>query len=226
MFNLKIEHNNTYNEIGQPNPLRWRVMLRKNNTMHSQSGLIKCKDFFNDIVAFKQAKMEFSIYHFSNAVKFNREGLYLHLTELYDVDQFCDNMDIVNDKLYEQLKVEVGIWPRADGSAIVLIPNKLWKNTYYISLVSMLIRLCNYKVDYTSWDSIFKHDAPINMIENAFTPKAKARVKQQGFVLPRGYRTYWFWAGKNCHSKDGKKVMPSVVHNNGVSSWNQWLEAK
>ena len=49
MFKIKNTHKITYSEVGQPNPLRWRIMLRRKDTLHSQSGLIKCKDFFNDV---------------------------------------------------------------------------------------------------------------------------------------------------------------------------------
>jgi hypothetical protein len=223
MFKLNITHKNGYNEIDQPNPLRWRIMLREKDVLHSQSGLIKCKDFFNDIVAFKQANLKFSIYNFSNEVKFNRHGLYFHLTHIHDTAMFCENLIIVNDRLQQDLKTTVKFWIQEDGSVVVLIPNKLWKNTYYISLVSMMIRLCNYKVQYDSWDSIFAKDAPINRIESAFSHAAKKRTHENGFVLPKQLRTFWYWAGKMANSNDGKKVMPSVVHNNGVTSWSHWM---
>ena len=223
MFKLDITHKNTYSEIPQANPLRWRIMYRKGDTLSSQSGILKCKDFFNDIVAYKKAKLTFSIYSFSNKVKFNRDGLYLHLTDLYNYEKFMENIVVVNNKLQEQLKVGLKLFPINETSAVLCIPHKLWKNTYYISMVSMLIRLCNYNIQYTTWESIFDPAAPINTAESAFSAKAKERALKHGFKLPKALQKFWYWAGV-ANSGDGKKVIPSVVHNNGVSSWNQWME--
>ena len=64
MFKLTIKHKQTYGEIPQANPLRWRIMYREKKELVSQSALIKCKDFFNDVVAWKNAQAEIKIYGF------------------------------------------------------------------------------------------------------------------------------------------------------------------
>ena len=223
MFKLKITHKNTYSEVGQANPLRWRIMLRKGDTLHSQSGLLKCKDFFNDVVAYKRAKLKFKIYSFENDVKFNREGLYLHLTEIQNQDTFCDNMNVLNQTIFDDLQTIVGYTKQADGSVVICIPHKLWNNTYYISLVTMMIRLCNYNTKYDTWESFFAKTAPIYTIETAFSLKAQAYVLEKGFRIPRKLRGMYFWAGKDYHSKNQPKPMANIVHNNGVSNWVQFL---
>ena len=58
MFKLTLTHNNKYSEIPQPNPMRWRIMLRDKKELISQSGLIRCRDFFNDLVAARVANKQ------------------------------------------------------------------------------------------------------------------------------------------------------------------------
>lgn len=226
MFKLNITHTNSYNEIPQSNPIRWRIMYKSKDTLNSQSGLLKCKDFFNDVVAYKNSKKEFSIYNFSNKVKFNREGLYVHLTEIANCEMFCNNLAVVNARLYKDLKTFLNYECLEDGSVVVCIPHKLWRTTYYISLVTMAIRLCNYKMAYDSWESMFDKKAPAITTESAFTQQAIKYVTKKGFRIPVKLRKMWFWAGDKYHSGNQEKPMASVIHNNGVSSWVQFLGAK
>lgn len=223
MFKLNITHDSSYGEVSQPNPLRWRIMHRQKDTLHSQSNLIKCKDFFNDIVAWKRAKHKFTIYGFTNDVKFNRDGLYFHLTNIANLEQFCNNLVHVQERLQKDLGVLMQLHPQEDKTMVIVIPHKVWKNTFYISMLSMMIRCCNYNVSYTCWEDIFDEKAPINRAEHAFTPKAKAYAKQHGFLLPKEYRKFWYFCG-DVHSNDGKKPMATVVHNNGVCSWLSYIK--
>ena len=220
---LKITHKNTYAEIAQANPLRWRIMHKQKGVYHSQSGLIKCKDFFNDIVAWKQGKKEFSIYNFKNKVKFNRDGLFFHLTEVKNVERFMLNLNCINERLISDLKTHLDCFQHDDHSVILCIPHKLWKNTYYISLVSMMIRLCNYDKQYETWEDFFDDKAPLTTVETAFSKKTKDYTKENGFKIPANLRKFWFWAGKDYHSGNQAKPMGSVIHNNGVNNWVNFL---
>lgn len=228
MFEIKIlkKHNAQYNEIPQPNPLRWRIMYRKGDVLTSQSCLIKCKDFFNDVVAWKKAKKAFVIYNFKNNVKFNREGLYLHLTEVGEMDTFVNNLYRVNQRIFDDLKVILRYTVMDDHSIVVIIPNKLWNNTYYISLVSMMIRLCNYNVKYDNWSSFFDDNAPINTAEEAFTDAAKAFTQKNGFKLLTKYHKLWYNSTDGWNSASGKELIGSIIHNNGVCDWVRSMEAK
>jgi len=51
---LKKHIHELYAEMPQPNPLSWRIMHKRGDTLVSQSCPIRCKDFFNDVVAWKQ----------------------------------------------------------------------------------------------------------------------------------------------------------------------------
>lgn len=220
MFDIKIskKHKGQYGEIDQPNPLRWRIMHRKGDVLSSQSCLIKCKDFFNDVVAWKKAKKSFVIYGFSNKIKFNREGLYLHLTEISDEQMFLSNIEIVEQRLWQDLR-ETLVMDRVDDGFVVLIPHKVFSNTYYISLLSMLIRLCNYNIKYEDWDSIFADNAPINTIEEAFNDNAIAFTHINGFKLLTKYRKLWYNSTNGWNSASDKPLMASTIHNNGVCDW-------
>jgi hypothetical protein len=228
MFDIKIldKHKGTYAELDQPNPLRWRIMHRKGDTLVSQSCMLKCKDFFNDVVAWKKAKKSFVIYGFNNNIKFNKEGLYLYLTEISNPDMFLYNLFIVDERMIADLGVEIEYVAREDNTVVVLIPHKLFSSTYYISLLTMLIRLCNYNIRYEDWDSFFDKKAPINTIEEAFTDRAIAFAQKNGFKLLTKYRKLWYNSTNGWNSEADKPLTASVIHNNGVCDWVKSMEAK
>jgi hypothetical protein len=220
MFKIEIKHKNTYAEIAQKNPLRWQIMKREKNTLTSQSGLIKCKDFFNDVVAWKNGNHAFNIYNFDNKIEFNRYGVYFLLTEIADRDMFFANLEVLNSRLQADLNTKISFYKTTNKDKVVIhIPNPLWKNTYYISVVSMMIRLCNYAYAYEGWDGFFKEDAPLNTVESSFNDQAKARVKEFGFALPDFAKDCWYFARFGYTSKSGKEIIPSAIHNNGASDW-------
>lgn len=226
MFKLNITHKNTYSEMGQPNPMRWRLMFHEENTLSSQSGLIACKDFFNDVVAWKHIKQAFNIYRFDNQVNFNEEGMYLLLTKIADETRFVKSIEnAINPQLMEDLGVEITCYQQGKGQVVILLPHELWKSTYHISVVSMMIRLCNYDVSYTCWEDFFKEDMPINTIENAFSTEAKKFVKAYGFYLPAKFQGYWYFARNGFTSKSNKDIIPTIIHNNGATSWTEAMSA-
>ena len=227
MFEINIlkKHKGQYAEIDQPNPLRWRIMHRSKDVLTSQSCLIKCKDFFNDVVAWRKAKKAFVIYSFKNNIKFNRNGLYVLLTEISDEKIFLSNIEIVEQRLWQDLR-ETLVMDRVDDGFVVLIPQKVFNSTYYISLLSMLIRLCNYNTEYTTWDSIFDENAPLNTVEEAFNKTAKAFTQKNGFKLLTKYRKLWYNSTNGWNSASGKDLIGSIIHNNGVCDWVKSMEAK
>ena len=228
MFNLEITHNTTYGEISQPNPMRWRIMYRKKDKLIGQSGLMKCKDFFNDIVAYRKTKHEFSIYGFKNStIKFNRWGLYFHLTNISNPEKFIQNVEkTLNVKLKEQLNTTVRLYPQDNNSVVIRIPLKLWDNTYYISLATMVLRLCNYGDVYESWEDLYKPGSPINTVDHAFNAKAKEYTKTNGFLLPEKYRKYWFFAGAVNSESNSWKNAVTIVHNCGCNTWLHFVDLK
>lgn len=219
MFKLNITHKNTYSEMGQANPMKWRIMYKEEDgSLSSQSGLIICKDFFNDVVAWKQVGEAFNIYRFDNKIKFNDEGVYFLLSNIAK-RAFNKNVKIMNERLEKDLGVSCKTFQQGTGEVVTLIPNEVWASTYLISVVSMLIRLCNYNILYTTWESFFDVNAPLNTIETAFTPGAKAFVLKHGFILPKALQGYWYFAPYGYNSKSKHDIQSNIVHNNGASNW-------
>jgi hypothetical protein len=219
MFKLNITHNGTYSEVEQNNPLRWRIMHRVKDTMVSQSHLIKCKDFFNDVVAWRMAKKEFSIYRFSNKIKFNKYGVWLHLTKIANMALFLSNIEVVNNKLNEQLGVSVHIEPHNDTELLIMVPSKVWTSTYYISLLSLAIRWCNYEVSYKTWEDIFNEESPAYRAEDeVIDDKTLTFVQKHGFAVDKA-KELWYNAGNDFNSSKKDKLLGSVIHDNGICGW-------
>ncbi len=207
-----------YNEVSQPNALRWRVLHREGNTFRAQSGLIKCKDFFNDVVAARHG-VEFEVYNFNNRIKINEEGIYLHLTNIENKSRFLHNLEVVNEQLWKDLNTKVEVLDDESDATklIILIPDKVWETTYYISLLTWCIRLCNYATEYHNWQDLWVRNAPSATVD---TPAAGYRsfVSERGFKLP--IEGYWWYASKELNSK-GRMDSQYTLHNNGVYFWCQ-----
>lgn len=223
MFKLKLTNKKTYGEVAQPNPIRWRILLRNGDNMTDQSGKFKCKDFFNDVLAYYHTKTSFNMYSFENNVEFNTEGLYVLLTEIEDNPRFIKNIcDGINQRLQKELGVQLSLFEQKKGSIILLIPHALFKNTYLISLVTLLIRVCNNDITFSCWEDFFLEDSPLLTIETSILKDSKLFVKTQGFITPKAGEDCWFYATWGISSKtiDGKVSSNSgVIHNNGIASW-------
>lgn len=215
---LKKHIPNEYAEMDQPNPLTWRIMHKRGDMLVSQTNPIKCKDFFNDVVAWKNAKHAFSIYNFDNRIKFNKDGLHVLLTNIDNMGKFMYNFAVVAVKLDEDLGVDIQTYTVPEGLVVVL-PTKVFKTTYYVSLLTMMIRCCNYNIEYESWDDFYNEDAPMNTIETAFDDAAKEFTKQNGFKLLTKYRKLWYNSTHGWNSASGHELVASIIHNNGVVNW-------
>lgn len=221
MFKCNSTHRNKYSEMSQPNPLKWRLMFKEqDNSLSSQSGLIVCKDFFNDVVAWKHTQTAFKIYNFDNQVEFNDEGMYILLYNIADKKKFTRNIVRgINPQLIKDLGTMIEVTQQGKGKVVVLLPHVLWQSTYHISLVSMLIRLCNYDRAYEHWDEFFLPDAPMNIIDHAFTTDAKRFTQEYGFALPEEVKDFWYFSSYGYTSKSEHGIDSHIVHNNGASDW-------
>jgi hypothetical protein len=226
MFNIKLSDNSTYAEEGQKNPLRWKTLYKEaDGSFTDQSGWIKCKDFYNDSVAYFKEKSVFSIYAYKNDIKKNDTGVYFLLKFVQDKKSFLHNLNVVNTRLHADLKCEVGYWdlPAAD-EMLIHIPNELWETTYRISMITMVVRLCNYGNEYGTWESIWDTHAPVYKVEHSFTQQAKDNAQKMGFLVPDKFKDYWFYCGPKYNSKVAPKTTGGTIHNNGVSNWSMFMK--
>ncbi len=227
MFKLEFKNNQTYAEVSQKNPLRWKTLLRNGDSYTDQSGWVKCKDFYNDTVAFFKEGSVFSIYGYQNAIKKNDEGVYFLLKYIADKAVFLDNLAVMNAQLKKDLDCVVTPLPcPAADELIVLIPNALWESTYRISMVTFVIRLCNYGYVYKTWEDFWNTAAPAYSMEHAFTEDAKKNAKTLGFKVPTGFEEYWFYCGEKYNSKVAPKTTGGTIHNNGCSNWSMFMKQK
>jgi hypothetical protein len=208
MYKISKTLPNKYSEIGQANPLRWEILLHTSpDTFESQSGLIKCKDFFNELVRKYNTGQDSSIYSFdTKTIMLNEEGVYFRLH--YTTSKFISNLGaVIGDLTVELLD---------DGTVLLLVPRHYWASTYLTSLVTYYIRCCNCDVDLTSVDDLWTKTSDV-----AINNQGKALALKWGFKVPEEYSRFWYYCGKTSNSVDDPSpYSASIVHNNGVMSWS------
>lgn len=211
----------TYCEVSQPNPLRWEILHREGNRFTPQTAKFKCKDFLNDLVAKLAVNRHISIYGMDMAgVKVNDEGVYIRLSNIIDKNQFMQNLEsVVNFTMLKELHEAVGVEPLpVKGKVLLLIPKCVFANTYLISAVSWLIRLCNTTENLQNFDYAVNQSVAAN-VDNAIAWEGKKLLTKWKFTVPDKYKGYWYYAGKTYNSEHNPDIGAGTIHNNGVMSW-------
>lgn len=217
---MKITINNHagYAEEGQPNPLRWTILYRDaKGSFVSQSSPIKCKDFFNDYVFTYNGLGSFSIYSFNAGLfKMNKgEGMYFLLTGTFPT--FEHNITkMLTPWLESQGMGTPGIL-KVDKGIFLHLPEDYLKNVYNMSLISLIIRLCNHKEEFNTFDDLVKatHPAKDQL-------KWDAVVKKGWFFknFPEKLKEYVFYNGPENNSKKMPEYnLAGSVHNCGVLTY-------
>lgn len=223
---FKINHNvkQSYAEIPQKNPLRW-VMLHRTgkDTFDAQTGDIKCKDFFNDTLAFFKSGMKFGVYGYQSEKLKNEEGVYFLLKFISDKGAFRQGIDTINQKMKEQLGEELTLWDHEKDQMIVLLPPSIWESTWRLSLVTFLIRCSNYGYAHKSWDDFWHSQAPMYALEHTFDDRTKKNTKTWGFLVPKPYAKYWYFCGKDFNSEKAPRQTGGTIHNNGCVNWSTFM---
>jgi hypothetical protein len=230
MFKLDIQHtdgDNAYNQVPQNNPMRWQIMFRKKDLLTSQAHQMKCRDFFNDLVAKYAQNVDFTVYRFDNStIKFNKFGLYFLLTDIHNPDQFIANVErTLQPKLKEQLNATIRLYKQGDKSVVVRLPLVVWTKTYYASVATIALRLCNNTADYQSWEELFAENNPVFSVDHAMKQAGRKYVRENGFKLPEAVQNYWWYCGPKYNSEThSAKELPTVVHNNGLGNWVDYMK--
>jgi hypothetical protein len=220
MYNISPALESTYSEIGQDNPIRWEILYREDETTFtSQSGLIRCKDFFNELTRKYCSGQNSSIYRFdTKTIKLNDEGVYFRLHNITNMGVFEENLETtINVGLDSDFHV---INERLnDTTSILFVPVYYFTSTYLTSLVSYVIRICNVNKKIGSFE-----DAVTNSKDVAIKDDGKKLAIKWSFNIPEKYQDYWYYLGDDYNNKthetpDGV----SMVHNNGVQSWSQYV---
>lgn len=216
-----------YMENPQKNPIRWRFMYKEEDGSFSDQGnWMACKDFFNDVVAKFTGKVEFAVYRFNNSkLKKNDEGFYVLVKNIQDKESFYHNIDkAINPMLVDQLSTNMVAIDGEDGQAMLLFPNVVLTSTYYISLLTLVIRCSNYGKKANNWNELIdivedKESNGKNHYSNQNSDTLEV-IRGEGF----GYelaREYWWYYNDNYNSskRAGTSAGVTTIHNCGIQSW-------
>ena len=207
-----------YNEAIQANPLRWEILYldTETKTLLPQGAKMKCKDFFNDLVARYQG-VKLSIYGFdTSTVQLNQEGVYFRLSNVVDIDQLEQSIKAL-EVAEHPTQILRGI-TRAQGRTILFVPRYYFESTYRISLLSHIVRIANNGKVLSSWNDY--KDATQEFEPSLFSET----IFKYQWTLPESFQGYWIYINKNYNSKGKGTTYAALIHNNGMLSWAQSLE--
>lgn len=221
---INITNKSAYAEEGQPNPMRWLLLSRnEDGSYKNESAWLKCKDFFNDLAYTIQTGKSFTIYGF-NAGNMNPskkgESVYMLLDVL--TNNFVDNLVTINEWLVDEQGMPYIEWEiQKDDKVFIKLPPEYFKNTYNISLITLIIRLLNYD------DLVFKSFKDLEKCKKF--PHGDqwkwdtAVAKGIYFNLPKELEQYIWYQGKeynNIKKSEGYDI-PGLVHNCGLCAWTK-----
>jgi hypothetical protein len=218
----------SYAEIGQTNPLRWQnLKLVGEGVYEPVSHKWKCKDFMNEVVTSYHTKRDFSIYGFTVKHSTFFDSLQNELPILLHnvLPGFDSNMKVVNKYLNDQGILDVLVLPAPTGptTRFIQIDGHALMNTFFMSQVTLFIRLANTEKVYQSLqemcnDPLNKQDA--NNLAACF----KKPIKD----FPKALEDYIWYYDDQRNLKHGADksttIQTSLMHNCGVVSWGWTTE--
>lgn len=197
-----------YIEAGQPNPLRWELYRLEDELLIPQTAQFKCKDYFNEVVAWYHGR-RFAVYGFDTmTMNFNDYGVFVRL---YNVKTgFLENVQ----KLVQPLLPE-GVGPlqfvqlENPEEFLTLFPRALFNSTYTISKLTKMLRICNVPKVLDSFEKL-----AVQAVESLGQP-----YFGDGHLVPHTpFNSYWWYSGDRYNS-NGKDAGSSVIHNNGYQAF-------
>lgn len=209
-----------YSEVGQTNPLRFTILLRKSEVeFDTQSSEFKCKDFFNEVVAAYHGQ-PLGAYSFeTKGMKLQDEGVWVLLTHIIKMESFVQNIGSINALAAKDGAPPVELMEKDKKSCVMLLPRRYFDNTYLISFLSYLIRVAN--TEDVNPDPTWKTHSTLAIdcpFRNVFD-----KVMARGFKSP-DIKSFYYAGKKHDHSQ--KLSSSYIVHNNGVASWTALMMAE
>lgn len=220
-----------YAELDQKNPLRWTFMKKVKDTYTNSSNIFKCKDFFNDVIAYQHLKKKFVQYGMgSDSAKFTRKGgIWVLLSNT--TPNLIGNIErCINEEFKDTWKIKLDVIPvnQADFTSdhitlrnmvLVYFPKEALTNTFRISLLTLMIRNCNVSQDIESYDKLI---TPAFGRDGSLDECRYMMLKKHAYQFPG--ETDWVFYSQGYNSKDAWKAwMTSVVHNNGIMGFTERL---
>ena len=213
-----------YAEIGQANPLTWWTLKQTGPDEYTTvSSRWKCKDFMNEIVVCSHTKENFQIYGFSTSYDMiNPESDHFPLLVRITVPfgDFLANVHALNKYLADQGVDPIGVDTQTDESAeelLIKFPLKVLENTYFMSVYTLLLRLCNGPTWQTTEDLLkITKGEDKNLLQVALTKDMKS--------FPAELNDYIVYYSPLCGLKKGEKakqkgISTGIIHNTGLMGW-------
>ena len=210
-----------YAEEGQDNPLRW-VLLSKSGgdvleaTYENTGTWWKCKDFLNDTVFAIQTGKQLSIYGWNTAnLSLPKKGEPLYLA----VKDFTKNFENnVNNCLGNAVTfVGDGELNGSKVKVLEIAPQGV-SNTYFISLITLMIRLCNSETSFQNVEELKAYKGFGGGDQGKWD---EVVAKGWLFDLPQHLTKFIWYCGDKYNSETVESPSSSMVHNCGVLSWQQ-----
>ena len=219
-----------YTESPQINPLRW-VCLHQigQETFENTTSIFKCKDYFNDFVAYKHSKNVFRMYGMnSDDAKFDAHGG-LSMLVFNITPHFEGNLKRVLEPVFGKLwdaHVSFRLLSPSELSGecnkitgncgILWLSPECFTTTFHISAITLFIRACNSQVLIEDFDSCC-HRATAR--QNSWRPNIRNMFLKREIVFEELALDWCFFG-------DGTKKYKTsgdFVHNNGVNGWCDYL---
>ncbi len=216
--------NGHYSEEHQPNPLRWLILNRVGpEEFTAQGHWLKCKDFFNDYVYSYNTRKGISIYSFNAGVMDippKGEPVFMALKAF--TPHFQHNMKVMNEWLQRQQMPPIPLDVQDNLALIVFDPIYL-KNTYNISLISLMIRLMSDPVKFDTFEEALKYKGFYAKDQQKWDQVVKKGIF---FKIPSKFDKYLWYYQENSNSEKidhSYYGLSGLVHNCGVLSWQASL---
>jgi hypothetical protein len=216
MFKIEAFPQMVLTESGQYNPIRWAIVKRDGDTLTPTTAWFKCKDYFNDVVAAKNDTF-FTQYGFDNheVVEKGSKGLWVLVKYIYDLPSFAKRVAAITNKDHP-VSIE-----KVDGDTLLLfIPEFYLVNTYRISLLTYLIRLCNQEVGetttFTSVEQVLV--SQVALLSQGLSEQGRQFALKHGWNAREGDK-YWWRYGSWTSDKKFTIDYKSYIHNCGVNAW-------
>lgn len=198
-----------YTESSQINPLRFVIYKKEEDTYQAQAGVMKCRDYLNDLVAIKHG-VKIQVYGFDNSdIEFEEDGgLFLRLFNC--VDSLKERLDKVVD-LPEGFSYTIEPIEGTTEQYLLYLSKEFFSSTYYISYFTLMLRGVNVEAEFPTFESL--ETSTEYIFRNYWKQISKYRM-----YLPEKYKEYWFFAGEKYNSKE-PITYTRIIHDNGVIAW-------
>lgn len=220
----KIKSSLPYNltESGQANPIRWTLVHKDGDTLQPLAAEMKCKDYFNDIVAAKRGVF-FKQYGFDNKLWLQQPGCDVLLTGLVDYEKFTTAVAKVTHPDHPVVLEKI-----LEDVALLHIPEYYFLNTYRISLLTYMIRLCNNNVGTSEFKGIETTlTSDLAQQSAGLSSQGREFAIKHGWDVPDGDK-YW-WRTSKTYNSDNNSItygIGQIIHNCGVNGWAAGLIAE